>query len=98
MLSGHLLEHADILFALVHVLTAEELVAAKAALRSSLLGVHDAPGSIEGYYGTAALSGMNMTPEAYLAAVEAVTAEAVTKAAASLRLHTVYLLKEESPC
>ena len=78
--------------------TAEELAAAKAALRSSLLGVHDAPGSIEGYYGTAALSGMNMTPEAYLAAVEAVTAEAVTKAAASLRLHTVYLLKEESPC
>lgn len=78
--------------------TAEELAAAKAALRSSLLGVHDAPGSIEGYYGTAALSGMNMTPQEYLAAVEAVTAEAVTGAAASLRLHTVYLLKEESPC
>ena len=78
--------------------TEAELHSAKAAIRSSLLGVHDSPGSIEGYYSTGCLSGMTMTPDVYMAAIEAVTPDAVAAAAASLRLHTTYLLKEVSSC
>ena len=71
----------------------EELNSAKEALLSSLRGTHDSPGAIEGYYSTAALSGMGMTPEKYMEAVEAVTAEQVAEAARTLRLHTTYFLK-----
>ena len=74
-------------------ITGEELNAAKEALLSSLRGTHDAPGSIEGYYSTAALSGMNMTVEEYMAAVRSVTAEQVSAAARTLKLHTTYFLK-----
>lgn len=71
----------------------EELVAAKQALISQLQGVHDSPGSIEGYYMTGVLSGMNMTPEQYMQAVEKVTAEQVSQVARTLKMHTVYFLK-----
>ncbi len=71
----------------------EELTAAKEALLSSLRGTHDSPGSIEGYYATAALSGLKLTPAAYMQAVQAVTAEDAAAAARSLQLHTVYFLK-----
>jgi len=71
----------------------EELTAAKEAVLSSLRATHDAPGSIEGYYATAALSSMGMTPAEYMQAVEAVTLEQVVAAANSLRLHTTYFLK-----
>ena len=74
-------------------ISAEELTAAKEALLSSLRATHDSPGSIEGYYATAALSGMAMTPEQYMDAVEAVTLENVVAAANTLELHTVYFLK-----
>ena len=77
-------------------ITTEELTAAKEALLSSLRSTHDAPGSIEGYYATAALSGMGMTPAEYMDKVYAVTAEQVVAAAKQLRLHTTYFLKEES--
>ena len=70
-----------------------ELKAAKEAVLSSLRATHDSPGAIEGYYATAALSGMGMTPEEYMAAVEAVTPEDVVAAANTLRLHTTYFLK-----
>ena len=60
---------------------------------SSLRGTHDSPGSIEGYYATAALSGMGMTPAVYMDAVRAVTAEQVAEAAKKLQLHTTYFLK-----
>ncbi len=73
--------------------TEEELNAAKEAILSSLRGTHDAPGSIEGYYSTAALSGLGRTPEVYMAEVAAVTAEDVTAAAGTVRLHTTYFLK-----
>ncbi len=73
--------------------TAEQLKAAKQAVISSLQGVHDSPGSIESYYATSALSGLNMTPAAYKAAVEQVTASQVAAAAATVRLHTAYFLK-----
>lgn len=71
----------------------EELTSAKEALLSALRGTHDSPGSIEGYYATAALSGMKMTPAVYMDAVRAVTKEQVADAAKLLRLHTTYFLK-----
>lgn len=74
-------------------ITEEELTAARQAILSSLRATHDSPSSIEGYYATAALSGMKMTPDDYMAAVEAVTKEQVVAAANSLQLHTTYFLK-----
>ncbi len=74
-------------------ITEAELTGAKEALLSSLRTVHDTPGSIENYYATAALSGFSLTPEAYRQAVASVTAEQAARAANTLRLHTVYLLK-----
>ena len=71
----------------------EELTAAREAILSSLRATHDSPSAIEGYYATAALSGMTMTPEQYMAAVEAVTKEQVVAAANALSLHTTYFLK-----
>ena len=71
----------------------EELTAARQAILSSLRGIHDSPSGIEGYYATAALSGMGLTPAAYMAAVEAVTKEEVVAAANTLQLHTTYFLK-----
>ena len=70
-----------------------ELTSAKEALLSSLRGTHDSPGAIEGYYATAALSGMKLTPAAYMDAVRAVNREQVAAAARRLRLHTTYFLK-----
>ena len=71
----------------------EELTAAKEAILSSLRATHDAPGSIEGYYATAALSGLGMTTEEYMAKVEAVTMDQVVAAANTVQLHTTYFLK-----
>jgi len=71
----------------------EELTAARQAILSSLRATHDSPGAIEGYYATAALSGMGMTPAQYMEAVNAVTKEQVVAAAGSLTLHTTYFLK-----
>ena len=70
-----------------------ELKAAKEAILSSLRATHDSPGSIEGYYGTAALSGMGMTPAEYMEKVEAVSLEDVIACAKQLTLHTTYFLK-----
>lgn len=78
--------------------TPRELEAAKAAVISSLRSVHDSPGAIEGYYATAAISGLAMTPAEYIRAVEAVTAEQVSSAAGALQLHTTYFLKEATVC
>ena len=74
-------------------ITQEELNAGKQAIRAGLLSTPDAPAGIENYYATAALSGLRLTPEAYMAAVEQVTAEQVAQAAKKLELHTVYFLK-----
>ena len=74
-------------------ITEQELTAARESLLSSLRATHDSPGSIEGYYATAALSGMGMTPAEYMAAVEAVTLEDVVAAANTVRYHTGYFLK-----
>ena len=79
-------------------ITEAELNAAKEAVLSSLRATHDSPGAIEGYYATAALSGMNMTPAQYMEAVEAVTLEQVVAAAGTLQLHSTYFLKGASGC
>jgi len=73
-----------------------ELKAAKEAMLSSLRATHDSPGSIEGYYATAALSGMTLSPAQYMEAVEAVTLPDVVAAAKSVQLHTTYFLKGAS--
>lgn len=77
-------------------LTQEELKAAKESLSFALRATHDSPGSIEGYYATAALSGQAMTPAEYLQAVEAVTIDDVAKAAKTVTLHTTYFLRGEA--
>jgi hypothetical protein len=73
----------------------EELTAARQAILSSLRATHDSPSAIEGYYATAALSGMGLTPAEYMAAVVTVTKEQVVAAARSLTLHSTYFLKGE---
>ena len=73
--------------------TDEELRSAKEALLSGLRATHDSPGSIEGYYSTAAISGLGLTPEAYMDKIRAVTREDVTRASATVQLHSVFLLK-----
>ena len=74
-------------------ITADELNAAKEAILSGLRGAYDSPGAIEGYESTAAIGGLLWSVEEYYRAVEAVTVEAVTAAANTVRLHTVFFLK-----
>jgi predicted Zn-dependent peptidase len=76
-------------------ITADELIAAKAAIRSGLQATHDTPGAIEGYYSTAALSGMAMTPAQYLEAVERLTLDEVVAAANTVTYHSSHFLKGE---
>lgn len=71
----------------------EELTAAKEALLSTLRATHDSPSAIEGYYATAALSGLTMTPEGYMDAIRAVKLADVVSAANTLTLHSTYFLK-----
>ena len=74
-------------------ITAAELEAAREAVLSSLRGVHDSPGAIEGYYATGALSGLNRDPDVYMEEVRAVTLADVVEAAKTVALHTTYFLK-----
>ena len=74
----------------------EELTAAKEALLSNLRATHDSPGAIEGYYASAALSGIGMTPAEFMEAIEKVTVQDTAEAAKTLQLQTVYFLKGEA--
>ena len=74
-------------------ISSEELNAAKEALLSNLRATHDSPGAIEGFYATAALSGLAFGHSDYMKAVEAVTVEEVAQCAKLLQLHTTYFLK-----
>lgn len=74
-------------------ITEEELTAAKEALLSTLRATHDSPSAIEGYYATAALSGLTLTPQSYMDAIEKVTLADVVSAANTLTLHSTYFLK-----
>lgn len=72
-----------------------EMAAAKEALLSNLRATHDSPGSIEGYYASAAVSGIGMTPEVFMEKIAAVTLSDVQEAAKTLELCTVYFLRGE---
>lgn len=74
-------------------ITEQELRSAQEALLSSLRSTHDSPGAIEGYYATAALSGLIFSHSEYMEAVESATVEDVVACANSLQLHTTYFLK-----
>ena len=74
-------------------ITREELDAAKSALVSSLRSVPDSTGTLEGFYGTAALSESPWDLPDHIRMIEAVTAEDVARVAGKVRLHTVFLLK-----
>lgn len=74
-------------------ITPQELEAAKQALICQLQAVHDSPGAIENYYGTAVISGMSMSRQDHIEAVQATTLEQVVAAAKTLQLHTVYFME-----
>ena len=74
-------------------ITDRELENAKCAIISQLKTIHDSPSAIESYYGTACLTGLALTPQAYMEAVAQVTREQVAQAAQTLQLHTVFFLK-----
>ena len=76
--------------------TEEEMTAAKEALLSNLRTTHDSPGAIEGYYASAAVSGIGMTPEVFMEKIQAVTLADVQEAAKTLELCTVYFLRGEA--
>ena len=71
----------------------EELLSAKQSLLTQLKNTHDSPGAIEGYYATAALSGLTLTPEDYIRAVENATITDIAEAAKQVQLHSVYFLR-----
>ena len=74
-------------------ITENELNAAKEAIHTSLRATHDSPSAIEGFYATAALSGLRFSHSDYMRAVEAVTVAEVAECAKLLQLHTTYFLK-----
>ena len=75
--------------------TEQELSAAKEALLSMLRSYHDSPGAIEGYYASAAISGIGMDTAQFMKAVEAVDLSTVVSVAKTLQLQSVYFLKGE---
>ena len=74
-------------------ITDKELAAGKKAIISSLRSTPDSPGSIEGYYATASISGLKWDLEEYIRRVEAVNVADVARAASTVKPHTVFLLK-----
>ncbi len=77
-------------------ITRQELSAAKEALLSALRTTLDSPGAMEGFFATAALSGIPLSHDGYMQAVSAVTLEDVVECANTLQLHSSYFLKGES--
>lgn len=76
-------------------ITDDELTAAREALLSNLRATHDSPGAIEGYYASAAISGIGMDPAQFMDAICRVTRADISAAAKTLQLQTVYFLKGE---
>ena len=74
-------------------ITQEELNAGKKAILSSLRGIPDSTGALEGFYGTAGISGMLWDVPQYMERVAAVTVRDVARVASTLSLHTQFLLK-----
>lgn len=74
-------------------ITQAELTAAKEAVLSGLCSVEDSPGTIEGYFATAALSGLCMDLPEYRREVEEVTADDAVAAANRIEYHSSFFLK-----
>ena len=74
-------------------ITLQELENARQALLSALRGTPDSAASIENYFATAALSGLNLTLQQYMEQVEQVTVEKLAELAKKVQLHSVFLLK-----
>lgn len=74
-------------------ITEDELKAAKEAILSGLRGVQDSPGAMEGYHGTACISGFPLTLPEYMQAVEQVDVHQVAAAAQTLIYHSSFVLK-----
>ena len=74
-------------------ITPQELTAAKEALLSALRATLDSPAAMEGYFATAALSGMPLDYEDYMGAIAAVTVSDVVACANTLKLHSSFFLE-----
>ena len=74
-------------------ITESELSAAKESILSGLRAVYDGPGAMENFFSTAAISGLNRTPESYSQQIRAVTVADVAAAANTLRFHSAFFLK-----
>ena len=71
----------------------QELTAAKEALLSALRATLDSPAAMEGYFATAALSGMPLDYDDYMGAIAAVTVSDVVECANTLKLHSSFFLE-----
>jgi predicted Zn-dependent peptidase len=74
-------------------ITEDELISAKETLLSGLRTVYDSPGAIEGFFSTAAINGLQRTPETYAEEIRAVTLADVSAAAATITPHCSFFLK-----
>lgn len=79
-----------------------DLNSAKQAVASGLLGMMDSPGSLESYYLSQTLLGLDYSPEECATLCEETTREDILSVASGLELDTVYFLKgyenEEEDC
>ena len=73
----------------------QELESAKQSVLSGLRAVYDSPGAMESFFSTAALSGLNRSPELYAQQIEQVTVQDVVEAANTIRYHSSFFLKGE---
>ena len=71
----------------------EELHAAKESILSGLRAVYDSPGAMEGFFGVAALNGLNRSLEQYAAEIRSVSRADVMEAAQTLHLHSTFFLR-----
>ncbi len=71
----------------------QELAAAKEAVLSGLRTIYDSPGAMESFFSTAAISGLNRSPERYAEEIRAVTVEDVVAAAKTVTFHSSFFLK-----
>ena len=90
---------AEILFQLDELrkgnFSEEEIGWAKAAIRSDLRSVSDSAASLESYYFTKLVNGLDISPEEYAEMLEDVTKEQLTAVANSIVLDMVYFLRDD---
>ncbi len=74
-------------------ITPQELQAAKESVLSGLRGIYDSPGAMESFFSTAAISGLNRSPETYAEQIRAVQIDDVVEAAKTVTFHSSFFLK-----